>query len=77
MRKQRKKNSAHHKYLLPLFVATSSLVFAILFTIVITPAVVTKFGFEPILLLLLVVSGTTASMLAILFYLLLKKEIKL
>ena len=77
MGKQRKKIASHHKYLLPLFVVTSSLVFAVLFTIVITPAIVTKFGFEPILLLLLVVSGTTVSMLAILFYLLLKKEFKL
>ncbi len=76
MPKNRKRKTGHHKYLLPLFVATSSLVFAVLFAIVITPAVVTKFGFEPILLLLLVVSGTTAAMLAILFYLLLKREIK-
>lgn len=76
MKKQRKKNS-YHKYLLPLFVITSSIVFAILFTTVITPAVLTKFGFEPTLLLLLVVSGITVSMLAILFYLLLKKELKL
>jgi len=77
MKRQRKKNSIHHKYILPLFIATSSLVFAVLFTIVITPAIVTKFGFEPILLLLLVVSGTTSAMLAILFYILLKKELRL
>lgn len=76
MKKQRKKNS-HQKYLLPLFVIASSLVFAVLFTIVITPAIVTKFGFELVILLLLAFSGTTVSILAILFYLLLKKEIKL
>ncbi|MBU5537287.1 MAG: hypothetical protein QW818_00895 [Candidatus Aenigmatarchaeota archaeon] len=75
MGKQQK--NSHHKYLLPLFVVASSLVFAVLFTIVITPAVVTKFGFEPILILLLVISGITSSMIAILFYLLVKKEIKL
>lgn len=74
MKKQKK--NAHHKYILPMFVVASAVVFAVLFAIVITPAVVTKFGFEPVLILLLVVSGTTASMLAILFYLLLKKEIK-
>lgn len=77
MPKNRKMKIAHHKYILPLFIATSSVVFAVLFAIVITPAVVTKFGFEPILILLLMVSGTTAAMLAILFYLLLKREIKI
>ena len=76
MRKQRKRNNVH-KYVLPLFIAASSLVFAVLFAILLLPAVVTKFGFEPILILLLVISGTTASVLAILFYLLLKKEIKI
>ena len=73
--KKRKKGDTQ-SWLLPLFVVTSSLVFAVLFTIVITPAVVTKFGFEPILLLLLIASGTTSATLAILFYLLLKKQIK-
>lgn len=77
MRKQRRKNNNHNKYILPLFVVASSLVFAVLFTIVILPAVLTKFGFEPILILLLIASGTTASILSILFYLLLKKETKL
>ena len=76
MRKQRKRNNVH-KYVLPLFVTASSLVFAVLFAILLLPAVVTKFGFEPVLILLLIISGTTASVLAILFYLLLKKEIKI
>ena len=74
---KKRKKSVHNKYLLPMFVVASSIVFAVLFTIVITPAVVTKFGFESVLILLLAVSATTASMLAILFYLLLKKELKL
>ncbi len=75
--KKRKTNNAYQKYVLPLFVVTASIVFAILFTILLAPAVLTKFGFEPVLILLLVASGITASTLAILFYLLLKKEIKL
>ena len=66
MRKQRKRNNVH-KYVLPLFVTASSLVFAVLFAILLLPAVVTKFGFEPVLILLLIISGTTASVLAILF----------
>ena len=77
MKRQRKKDNNHQKYILPLFVLASSIVFAILFTIVIMPAVLSKFGFTPILILLLIASGTTASVLSILFYLLLKKEIKL
>ena len=77
MAKQRNNRNSHKKYVLPLFVVASSLVFASLFTIVITPAVVPKFGLTPIIILLLVISGITASMLSILFYLLLKKEIKL
>lgn len=74
---KRSKNNLNQKYILPLFVVAASLVFAVLFIMVIMPSVVTKFGFTPILLLLLVASGTTSALLAILFYLLLKKELKL
>ncbi len=73
---QRKRAAKHGKYILPLFVIASALVFAVLFAIVVMPAVVTKFGFIPVLILLLVVSGVTSAILAILFYLLLKREIR-
>lgn len=76
MAKPRARKVKAPKYVLPLFIVTASLVFAVLFTILITPAVLTKFGFEPILLLLLVASGVTSATLSILFYLILKKEIK-
>ena len=76
MAKERGNKNSHKKYVLPLFIVASSLVFAVLFVILLMPTIVTKFGFETIFILLLAVTGTTASILAILFYLLLKKDIK-
>lgn len=71
----KRKGKDRQKYILPLFVIASSLVFATVFVILLAPAVLTRFGFEPILIMMLVVSGTLPAMLAILFYLILKRTI--
>lgn len=77
MRKTGKGANAYRKYILPLFVVAASLVFSVVFIIVLIPTIVTNFGYEPILILLLAIIATVSSMLAILFYLILKGEIKI
>ncbi len=76
MAKKRKQNNMQ-KYLLPMFVLAAAMTFSVVFTVVLTPLIVTRFGFEPIIIMLLWVTGVTTSVLAILFYLMIRKEIKL
>ncbi|MBI2542712.1 MAG: hypothetical protein HYW24_00805 [Candidatus Aenigmarchaeota archaeon] len=75
MAKPRKNNN--HRFVLPLFVIASAIVFSTVFVIVLLPGIISQFGYEPVLILLLITIGVVSSMLSILFYLLLKREIKI
>lgn len=77
MPQKKKQKDIYQKYVLPLFVLASAMVFAVTFTIVLLPTIVTNFGYEPVFLLLMIITGTVSAMLALLFYLVLKGEIKL
>ena len=73
---RKKHEDAHYRYILAMFVIASSLVFGVLFAIVLTPSIVTRFGYQPVLLLLMAATGVTSAMLAILFYMVLRRDIR-
>ncbi|MBI2084553.1 MAG: hypothetical protein HYT70_03005 [Candidatus Aenigmarchaeota archaeon] len=75
MAKARKQSYKH--LILSLFVIAAALVFALIFTIVLIPAILARFGYGPVIIFIVGVMATVSSMMAILFYLILKGEIKI
>lgn len=61
--------------ILPLFVITVSVVFAILYTVILMPSLSSQIKALPLFIMLLIVSSTVASTVAVVFYLIFKKEI--
>lgn len=73
-RKLKRKRKLTYSQLLPLFVIAVSIVFSLVFTVLLSP--IAAIDVKLIFILLLVVTTTVASAVALVFYLLLKKEIK-